>query len=123
MRSQRFTAMQLIQLERDDWNFFCPATGEPVFKETGEPNASTVRGFWCHEVPDEPELLCDELQPQWAAHVAIQDALDDGVDVVAFLKSVDKPGWVAFEVTSCGFACGPVSSTTWTVLDLNCSAE
>ena len=49
--------MQLIQLERDDWNFFCPATGEPVFKETGEPNASTVRGFWCHEVPDEPELL------------------------------------------------------------------
>jgi hypothetical protein len=20
-------AMQLIQLERDDWNFFCPATG------------------------------------------------------------------------------------------------
>ena len=51
--------MQLIQLERDDWNFFCPATGEPVFKETGEPNASTVRGFWCHEVPDEPELLCE----------------------------------------------------------------
>ena len=34
-----------------------------------------------------------------------------------------KTRWVAFEVTSCGFACGPVSSTTWTVLDLNCSAE
>lgn len=41
---ERHTAMQLIQLERDDWNFFCPATGEPVFKETGEPNAATVRG-------------------------------------------------------------------------------
>ena len=34
-----------------------------------------------------------------------------------------KTRLVAFEVTSCGFACGPVSSTTWTVLDLNCSAE
>ena len=100
-----------------------PFTGEPVFKETGGANGSTVCGFWCHEVPDGRELLCDELEPQWAAHVAIQDALEDGVDVVAFLKSVDKPGWVAFEVTSCGFACGPVSSTTWTVLDLNCSAE
>jgi len=111
--------MQLIRLERDDWNFFCPATGEPVFKETGEPNPSTVRGFWCHEVPDEPELLCQELQTPWAAHVAIQDALEDGVDVVGFLKSLDKPGWVAFEITSYGFACGPVSSTTWTVLDLS----
>jgi len=115
--------MQLIQLERDDWNFFCPATGQPVSKDMGEPNASTVRGFWCHEVPEEPELLCDELQPQWAAHVVIQDALEDGVDVVAFLKSVDKPGWVVFEITTCGFACGQLRSTTWTVLDLNCSAE
>ena len=112
-------AMQLIQLERDDWNFFCPSTGQPVFKDTGEPNASTVRGFWCHEVPDEPELLSEELQAQWAAHVAIQDAADEGVDVVAFLKSVDKPGWVAFEITSCGMACGPVCNTTWTVLDLS----
>ena len=59
--------MQLIQLERDDWNFFCPSTGQPVFKDSGEPNASTVRGFWCHEVPDEPELLCEELKAQWAA--------------------------------------------------------
>ena len=28
--------MQLIQLERDGWNFFCPATGEPVFKGTSK---------------------------------------------------------------------------------------
>ena len=111
--------MQLIQLERDDWNFFCPATGEPVFKENGEPNAKTVRGFWCHEVPEQPELLCDELQLQWAAHLAIQDAADESVDVVAFLKSVDMPCWVAFEITTSGMACGPVSETTWTVLDLN----
>ena len=82
-----------------------------------------MRGFWCHEVPDKPKLLCEELQAQWAAYVAIQDALNEGVDVVAFLKGVDEPGYVAFEITSCGFACGPVSSTTWTVLDLNCFAE
>ena len=81
--------MQLIQLERDDWNFFCPSTGQPVSKDTGEPN------------------------------VAIQDAADESVDVVAFLKSVDQPGWAACENTSCGMACGPVCSTTWTVLDLS----
>ena len=85
----RFTAMQLIQIEWNDWNFFCPASGKPVFKKTGEPNASTVRGFWCHEVPDKPKLLCEELQVEWAAYVSIQNALNEGVDVVAFLKSVD----------------------------------
>ena len=118
MASTRQRAVQLIQLERDDWNFFCPATGQPVFNDTGELNAATVRGFWCHEVPEEPELLSAELQPQWAAHIAIQEAADASVDVQAFLRSVDKPGWVAFEITNCGMACGPVSSTTWTVLDL-----
>jgi hypothetical protein len=111
--------MQLIQLERDDWNFFCPATGQPVFKDTGEPNASMVRCFWCDEVPKDPELLSADLQPQWAAHIAIKEAADESVDVKAFLRSIDKPGWVAFEITSCGIACGPVRNTTWTVLDLN----
>ena len=59
------------------------------------------------------------LQAQWSAHIAIQDAADEGVDVVAFLRSVDKPNWVAFEITTCGVAYGPVCSTTWTMLDLS----
>ncbi len=116
----RQQSMQLIQLEREDWNFFCPSKGPPVFNDTGGPSASTMRGFWCHEVPDEPELLCTDLQQaQWADHLAIQDAADEAVDVVAFLKSEEHPGWLAFEITTCGFACGPVSTTTWTVLGLS----
>ena len=39
-----------------------PIPGQPVFNDTGEPNASTVRGVWRHEVPDELELLCTELR-------------------------------------------------------------
>jgi len=111
--------MQVIELQRDDWNFFCPSTGEPVFKESGEPNATTIRGIWFDEVPNEPEALASELQAAWAAHQAIQDAADEAVDVIAFLKSVDQPGWVAFEITTSGMACGPVCNTTWTVLDLS----
>lgn len=113
------TTMELIELQRDDWNFFCPSTGEPVFKDTGEPNASSIRGLWFDEVPSEPEVLADELQAAWAAHLAIQDAAEECVDIPAFLQSVDQPGWVAFAITSCGMACGPVCNTTWTVLDLS----
>jgi hypothetical protein len=58
------------------------------------------------------------LQAAWATHQANQDAIDEAVEVTAFLKSVNEPGWVAFEITTSGMACGPVCNTTWTVLDL-----
>ena len=111
--------MQLIQLERDDWNFFCPASGERVFKESGEPSASTIRGSWCDAVPEEPLVINQELQPLWEDHLAQLEEADEGPDVSVFLKGLDWPGWVAFEITSYGIACGPVCKTTWTVLDLS----
>ena len=111
--------MQLIQLERDDWNFFCPATGRQVFTDDGEPNTPALRGSWCHEVPEEPMHLAEELKPLWQAHLEAQEAEDEGADVVRFLQSVEWPNWVAFEITTCGMACGPVWSTAWTVLDLS----
>jgi hypothetical protein len=111
--------MQIIELERDDWNFFCPATGRPVFTDNGEANTPALRGSWCHEVPEEPMHLADELKPLWQAHLETQDAAYEGADVVSFLLSVEKPNWVAFEIATCGMACGPVWSTAWTVLDLS----
>jgi hypothetical protein len=110
--------MQIIELERNDWNFFCPATGRPVFTDDGEPNTPALRGSWCHEVPEEPMHLAEELKPLWEQHLDSQAAKDEGADVVGFLQSLDRPNWVAFEITTCGMACGPVWSTAWTVLDL-----
>ena len=112
-------AMQIIELERDDWNFHCPATGRLVFTEDGEPNTPALRGSWCHEVPEEPMHLAEELQPLWQAHLEAKAAAEEGADVVAFLRSVERPNLVAFEITTCGMACGPVWSTAWTVLDLS----
>ncbi len=118
LHSDKPKAMQIIELERDDWNFFCPATGRPVFTEDGEPNTPALRGSWCHEVPEEPMHLAEELQPLWQEHLDAQAAIDEGADVVGFLRSLERPNWVAFEITTCGMACGPVWSTTWTALDL-----
>jgi hypothetical protein len=97
--------MQIIELERDDWNFFCPATGRLVFTDDGEPNTPALRGSW------------------WQEHLEAQEAADEGADVVSFLRSLERPNWVAFEITTCGMACGPVWSTNWTVLDLGFEAE
>ena len=67
--------------------------------------------------------LAEELQPLWQAHLETQEAADEGADVVLFLQSVERPNWVAFEITTRGMACGPVWSTSWTVLDLSCIDE
>lgn len=95
--------MQLIRLEHGHWNFFCPVTGAAVYGEDGDITAETFRGGWHHEVPSEPLNLAPELEGPWDS----------------YLESVDQPGWVAFELNSCGMACGPVWETTWTVLDLS----
>ena len=116
-------AMQIIEPERDDWNSHCPATGRLVFSENGEPNTPAPRGSWCHEVPEEPMHLAEELQPLWQAHLEAQADADEGADVVGFLRSVEQPNWVAFEITTRGTACGPVWSTAWTVLDLNAAGD
>ena len=115
--------MQVIQLELDDWHFFCPLTGQTVFHDDGQPNAPTLCGGWCHEVPDEPVYLAEELKPLWQKYLAAQEAAEDLLDIPAFLRSVELPNWVAFELTTRGMACGPVWSQEWTVLELNSPDE
>lgn len=111
--------MQLIRLEHGHWSFFCPVTGAPVYTEEGGIGATTFRGGWHQEVPDEPLRLAPELEPLWEAYKTKVEAEDADLDVAAFLEGVEQPGWVAFEVNSFGMACGPVWETTWTVLDLS----
>lgn len=107
--------MQLLCLEHDHWNFFCPVTGKEVYKEEGGFNADTFRGGWHHEVPTEPLNLAPELQDSWDAYLAKVESEDGDLDVAAFLEGFEKPGWVAFQVTTCGIG----SETSWTVLDLS----
>jgi len=114
--------MQVIRLERNDWQFFCPATGEAVFQESGEPNAKSVRGVWVDADTSEALVIAPELEAAWEQHKREREAIDEWPDLLAFLESVDQPGWVAFEITTCGMACGPICTTTWTVLDLSCAA-
>lgn len=74
-------------------------------------------------MPEEPLELAEELQPLWQAYLEQREHSDNGLDVFAFLASVEQPGWVAFEITTFGIACGPIWSTSWTVLDLTTASD
>lgn len=115
--------MQIIQMEPDDWHFFCQLTGEKVFHDDGRPNAPTLRGGWCHAVRDEPIYLAEELKPLWQKYLAAQEAAEDLLDITAILRSVELPNWVAIEITTRAVACRPVWSQEWTVLELNSPNE
>ena len=116
-------AMQIIEMQHDDWNFHCPVTGRPVYRDDGNPNTPTFRGGWCQGVADEPINVAPELEPSWQAYLQRCRAEDEMVDVRAFLQSIDRPFWVAIEITTSGFCCGPTSDTSWTVLDLSVSVD
>jgi hypothetical protein len=110
--------MQIIELERNEGDFFCPSTGVKLFGEDGAPLSPAVRACWFSEEPSEPIHLDVDLLTQWEAHLEAQQAADDCPDVVTFLQGLQHPNWVAFEVNTFGMACGLVWNTTWTVLDL-----
>ena len=74
--------MQIIQMEPDDWHFYCQLTGEKVFHDDGRPNAPTLRGGWCHAVRDEPIYLAEELKPLWQKYLAAQEAAEDLLDII-----------------------------------------
>lgn len=116
--------MQIVHIStrfgEDLDQFFCPLTGEQIlFEDAVQASPATV-GIWYHEVPDDPELVKGDLANSWKQFLQDEEKLwDEGVD--GFLASVESEDLVAFELTSFGIACGPVSSTFWVVLDMSWS--
>ena len=121
--------MQTISVEADSQDFFCPVTGVQLsgdkvvnISEEVFANTSLVA------------LLVDELglEPVWArpkfaeAIAAIETAQDDDEDdgdwlhIVEALDKMDlADNFVLFEVKTHGFACGPVSTVTYFLIDFS----
>ncbi len=120
--------MQKLELELDEMNFHCPATGKRVLckDEATEPSPATKFVFM-HEVgimdcaaPGIEELYDEVCE-------AVEDSEDDAMasqyPYEVFLEKLgeakERESWVVFSITTCGFACGPVSSTVDVCIDMN----
>lgn len=117
--------MQFVRYTRWDERQCCPVTGLPLVDEEMNAVAPTLRGFWVDAVIEEPTITDPSLRQAWDAYLAEQEALgDDGfIDIEAFLTFFDRPGWFVWELESKGIACGPVSTTTWAVIDMEFEVE
>lgn len=107
--------MQIIELDLDHDNLFCPASGARI-TGPGLYNASPAqKGVFFYEFPEEAQIEDESLQKAWDKFTKKTD--DYGIE--DFLDTVDEPNWVGLKVTTHGMACGPVSFTCLYVIDMN----
>ena len=100
-------------------HFFCPATGQRITgPESYDPSPALV-GAWHSEGVDSPEIYHPELEERWNSYAEKTHEADEFFDVPDFLSSTSLGNLVCFEITTCGIACGPSSSTVWYVIDMD----
>jgi len=108
--------MQIVLLDLDHDNLFCPATGNPLFDENGDLSPA-IDFVFIHEL-GEIVNASPVAQTAW-------DAIDDREEDVdydrfeRFVASYDAPNLICFEITTHGFANGPVWSTVSVGIDMN----
>lgn len=91
--------MLIVQFERGNSELFCPVSGEPMLDQNQEPCAASLRGCWFELTLDEPIGLCEELQEPWQAHLASYGTTEGEAPIVSFLEALNRPDWVAFQIT------------------------
>lgn len=117
--------MNYNELNLHHHNFFCPATGVHILgEEHCDEAAQSLKAYWICEVFDEPVIKDPALEKSWAQYARKFEVEHEGEtagfkELEVFLRNYPAPNWSAFEITTCGMSCGPISSTVWLVLDMN----
>jgi hypothetical protein len=109
--------MQIVKLDLNHYNFFCPATGEQILSDVEcNDDAKSLQGYWVDEFFEEPIIKNKTLATDWNSFQKKNDAnYDSPFEMLRdFFTKYEKPGWVVFELCHEGD-----HITVWKVLDLN----
>jgi hypothetical protein len=113
--------MQVIRVELEFGRvlerFHCPLSGQRILYEEDFQPSPAMCGAWADFDISEPMHLTDKIRDAWEQFSANGDDIwDKGIR--GFLEELQSDALVAFEITTSGMACGPVSSTVWMVFDM-----
>lgn len=110
--------MQIIKLDLDHWNFFCPVTGAQILSEESKhPVPPSLKGLWISEIWDEPMLHDAKLQEAWEIlYKSLDEEENDAECVEKFLTYYVHPQYIAFQL-NCGTAFH--SDSSWVIIDMN----
>jgi hypothetical protein len=111
--------MQKVSLELDHFNFYCPVTGKLISSDQSY-KASPATVFTYVDESGEFEDIIPELKEIWERVQEESGDEDCAIDLFEkFVETIRDDGIVCFEITTCGIACGPVSSTVRIAINMN----
>jgi len=105
--------MQIINLELDHYNFYCPVSGEYITTEEDGVNedAPSFRGYWFDEFWDEPTIKDEKLNQLWTEYFHNLKKSDpdykysDYTDKLdEFFQSVEIKNFVVFKIHKIEFS-------------------
>ena len=101
---------------------YCPSTNEIIFApgyEEIRTNADAFIAYWHGDVLADPYITDSKLEADWKEYYEKRTELS-GIDlwelVEKFLKDYNNPGWIVYECTFYGIACGPVRTLVYFVV-------
>jgi hypothetical protein len=111
--------MQIIDLELDHNNFFCPVTGQAIIREEEEFRASPATVFCYLDGFSEFEFMSDEAKAIFDS-LEIDEVEDNSEDIFKrFEEEYSDNNIICFVITTRGIACGPVSFTVRIGIQMN----
>lgn len=110
------------------YQMYNPKTGEIIVGEECDDDAKSLKGYWLGGFLDEPHFNDETLRTAWEDYFEKlgndnSDSINTWDVLDGFLEEFDNPEWKAYEITSYGIACGPVSSTVIYIVDENVIVE
>ena len=110
--------MNIVDLNLDHHDFYCPVTGAKVLADGEElPLPSTVRALWVHECAEDPIHLDPSLVKKWEAWEEHSDEYDFVAEHInAFVDAIDEPNWVTFSIRTGG---GLMPERLTLIIDMN----
>lgn len=124
--------MQLIDLQLDHYNFYCPVSGAYIMLDSEElnENALSFRAYWLDEYWDEPTIKDPVLAAAWALYY--QQLLADNFDIwfadadlyetlEKFFSSTPILNYAVFKIRKIEASLVP-EHTVYLVIDMNAMA-
>ena len=111
--------MQIVDLDLNHDNFFCPVTGQAILRGDEEFKASPATVFCYVDEVSDFEFISDKAKAIFDS-LEIDEDEDYAEDIFKkFAAAYSEKNLVCFVITSSGIACGPFSSTVRIGIQMN----
>jgi hypothetical protein len=114
--------MEYTEFDSSNYKLYNPVIGDTIVDEWCNDDSESLIAYWIDEVFSEPIMNNPVFRKAWEdfSEKYCEENEDDDPDYEVlgeFLRDYENPQWKVYEITSCGMACGPVSTTVWMVVD------